>query len=53
MSGVAEREVDPVCLMELDRSATATGLGWRGIDLYFCSEQCLALFVADPERYRR
>jgi adenylate cyclase len=48
-----EREVDPVCRMELDRTLAATRLGWRGRQLYFCSEDCLARFVAEPARYER
>jgi adenylate cyclase len=45
------RDTDPVCLMELHRDATAARLTWRGTDLGFCSDDCLRLFVADPQRY--
>lgn len=45
------RGTDPVCRMELDPIATAARLTWRGTDLGFCSDDCLRLFVAEPERY--
>jgi adenylate cyclase len=48
----AERTIDPVCLMELDPSAAAARLAWQGSDLRFCSDDCLRLFVATPDRYR-
>ena len=47
----ARREVDPVCLMELDPSSCTTRLNWRGIQLWFCSDDCLARFAAEPGRY--
>lgn len=46
-----ERTTDPVCLMELDPAAAAARLTWRDTDLRFCSDDCLRLFVAAPERY--
>ena len=45
------RVTDPVCLMELDPAAAAARLTWRSTDLLFCSDDCLRLFAADPERY--
>jgi class 3 adenylate cyclase/DNA-binding transcriptional MerR regulator len=47
-----ERVTDPVCLMDLDPTRAPTQLRWRGLDLYFCSEDCLTRFVREPERYR-
>ena len=46
-----QRTIDPVCLMELDPTAAAARLTWHGTDLRFCSDDCLRLFVAAPERY--
>ena len=37
--------------MELDPDSTEHRLSWQGDDVYFCSEACLDLFTADPERY--
>lgn len=45
------REVDPVCLMELDPSSCTTRLSWRGRELWFCSDDCLARFAANPDSY--
>jgi len=50
-AGRPRREVDPVCLMELDPSSCTARLSWRGIQLCFCSDDCLARFVAEPDRY--
>jgi adenylate cyclase len=45
------RTIDPVCLMELDPAKAAVRLAWRGTELQFCSDDCLARFVATPDRY--
>jgi YHS domain-containing protein len=45
------RTIDPVCLMELNPAAAAARLTWHGRELQFCSDDCLALFVAAPDRY--
>ena len=45
------RAIDPVCLMELDPSTCLTQLTWRGAQVHFCSEACLARFVAAPDQY--
>jgi YHS domain-containing protein len=37
--------------MELDPSSCTARLTWRGIQLCFCSDDCLARFVAEPDRY--
>jgi adenylate cyclase len=44
--------VDPVCGMEMIPAAVAARLSLEGTDHMFCSEQCLRLFVAAPEKYR-
>ncbi len=48
-----ERAVDPVCGMELGPAEVAASLSLEGKDLAFCSEECLRLFVASPEKYSR
>ena len=45
-----ERMTDPVCLMELDPRRAAAQLTWHGTDLRFCSDDCLRIFVATPDR---
>jgi adenylate cyclase len=45
------RAIDPVCLMELDPAGAAARLTWHGTELQFCSDECLSLFVAAPDRY--
>lgn len=45
------RAVDPVCGMELRPSEAAARLDFQGAEQYFCSNDCLQRFVADPRRY--
>jgi class 3 adenylate cyclase/YHS domain-containing protein len=45
------REVDPVCLMDLDPATATIRLSWRGSRLLFCSDDCLARFVAAPDDF--
>jgi class 3 adenylate cyclase len=45
------RTIDPVCLMELDPATAPAQLTWHATDLRFCSDDCLRLFVASPDRY--
>ncbi len=47
----SDRDVDPVCGMELAPDTETARLSWRGRDVAFCSQTCLQRFVADPERY--
>ena len=50
--GVRERQVDPVCGMELGAGEVAARLSLEGRERVFCSQKCLQRFVAAPERYR-
>jgi class 3 adenylate cyclase len=50
-AGRRQRTIDPVCLMELDPASIAARLDRQGHELHFCSDDCLKLFVAAPERY--
>jgi uncharacterized protein len=43
---------DPVCGMQVDR-AKALRLEYAGRTYFFCSQECLAAFKADPGRYTR
>ncbi len=47
-----EKAVDPVCGMELGLAEIAARLSLEGTERAFCSEECLRLFVAAPERYQ-
>ena len=54
MSGHAavssDRTKDPVCKMDVDR-ATAKKLTHEGVNYYFCADDCVAKFKADPKKY--
>ena len=45
------KAVDPVCGMEMIPAAIAARLSREGRERVFCSEGCLRLFVAAPEKY--
>jgi YHS domain-containing protein len=45
------RHLDPVCRMELTIAHATTRLTWRGLERYFCSDECLQRFVDSPESY--
>jgi len=47
----AAKAIDPVCGMEVSLEAVAARLSLEGKDRAFCSEQCLRIFVATPEKY--
>ncbi len=42
---------DPVCGMEVSRSATNEGFEYQGKAYYFCCGSCKAKFEAEPEKY--
>ncbi len=46
-----DRDVDPVCGMELAPDTETARLSWRGRDVVFCSQTCLQRFVENPEHY--
>jgi adenylate cyclase len=50
--GLRQRQVDPVCGMELGVEEIAATLSLEGRERVFCSQECLQRFVAAPERYR-
>jgi class 3 adenylate cyclase len=47
----AERQVDPVCGMELRAGEVAARLSLEGRERAFCSQGCLQRFVAAPQQY--
>jgi class 3 adenylate cyclase len=47
----AERQVDPVCGMELRAEEVAARLSLGGRERAFCSQGCLQRFVASPQQY--
>jgi len=49
--GGKQRQVDPVCGMELGVEEVAAKLSLEGQERVFCSQECLQRFVAAPERY--
>ena len=42
---------DPVCGMEIEPVKAAAIHNYRGRDYYFCSADCEAKFLEDPDRY--
>ncbi len=44
--------IDPVCGMEIDERA-ALSTEYDSTTQYFCSEQCRAEFLQDPEAFLR
>ena len=50
--GAEQRQIDPVCGMELGPGEVAARLSLEGRERVFCSQECLQRFVAAPERYR-
>jgi class 3 adenylate cyclase/YHS domain-containing protein/DNA-binding transcriptional MerR regulator len=48
-----ERSIDPVCGMELSSAEVASSLTRESHRYAFCSDKCLGLFVAAPERYAK
>ncbi len=45
--------VDPVCGMELTRGGVAARLSLEGSERFFCSENCLRLFVESRDKYEK
>src|ERR1051326_4022337 len=46
----ADRAQDPVCQMWIDR-AGAKKMTHEGATYYFCADDCVAKFKADPKKY--
>jgi adenylate cyclase len=51
VGGAKAKVIDPVCGMEISAEEVAARLALDGKDRQFCSDDCLRLFVANPERY--
>jgi Cu+-exporting ATPase len=47
----ATRATDPVCGMKVDPASAAGTHEHKGVKYFFCSQNCLAQFSADPARY--
>jgi adenylate cyclase len=48
---VADLPTDPVCRMAVDPSESTEWRTRDGIEIYFCSAECAAVFDRHPERY--
>jgi P-type Cu+ transporter len=48
-----EKEIDPVCGMEVDRVQAEGRSDHEGRSYYFCSSTCKTQFDADPDRFIR
>ena len=42
---------DPVCGMQVSRSAAADEFVYKGKIFYFCASSCREAFEAEPEKY--
>ena len=42
---------DPVCGMAVEENKAASTATYQGTTYYFCSENCKAKFLQDPDRY--
>jgi adenylate cyclase len=48
---VADLPIDPVCRMAVDPNEAPERRTRDGVDIYFCSAECAAVFDRHPERY--
>jgi adenylate cyclase len=48
---VADLPTDPVCRMAVDPARCAVRRTHAGVEIYFCSAECAAVFDRHPERY--
>jgi adenylate cyclase len=48
---VADLPIDPVCRMAVDPNESVARRTRDGIEIYFCSEECAAVFDRHPDRY--
>jgi YHS domain-containing protein len=46
-----EKEIDPVCGMEVDPDNAAGKSEYKGKTYYFCAPGCKRAFDQDPEKY--
>lgn len=47
----ADIAIDPVCLMEVNKTGAQHVASFGGHQYYFCSPGCRAKFVANPQAY--
>ncbi len=50
---MAEKVVDPVCGMEVDKSEAAVTSEYMGKTFYFCAPGCKKLFEESPMNYMK
>jgi adenylate cyclase len=48
---LADLPIDPVCRMAVDPSEAVERRVHDGVEVYFCSAECAAVFARHPERY--
>ena len=48
---MSEREIDLVCQKQIYRHKAEHISNYNGVDVYFCSEECLRTFERDPTTY--
>jgi adenylate cyclase len=48
---VADLPIDPVCRMAVDPGESVARRTRDGLEIYFCSEECAAVFDRHPDRY--
>lgn len=50
-TGAISANIDPVCRMQVTDLNAASRIVHDGVPYYFCSEQCVKLFLEQPEKY--
>ncbi len=50
---MAEKVVDPVCGMEIDKSEAAATSEHMGKTFYFCAQGCKKQFAENPMKYSK
>lgn len=50
---MAEKVVDPVCGMQIDKDEAVASLEHMGKTFYFCAEGCKKQFEENPEKYMK
>ena len=49
----AEKDIDPVCGMEINESKAGRQLEYLGDRYFFCTSACKTAFERNPEKYTR
>ena len=45
------KAIDPVCKMQVVKTATTPKSTYNGVEYFFCAEGCKTTFDAEPQKY--